>query len=376
MNYNDNYQKPSKRYPKKLQEKEIDQQAGIKRGNTTPAKLKLENVKNSLREMDLKQWLRRFECYNLPDDIDWDLLGRLLYFRGQVALFYYEPLNRFFVLPFGLSGDIDVYGRYNQITPVKMGGEPGKDEKLDSNLVLNVVKDVLSEEEDEKMTIEEAMKSCVIIKSHNMPYYTQNVIPRVQEIDWILEQEAKQLIWCETASKNSCGTSGIKCDAKTSDEIIKYNDQLEEASILGYKYIPIEAETSVNFKDAEPVDSKQTLQPQEFLQTFQSLDNYRLMTMGLENGGVFEKQGTILQSEANLNSNNTRGILLDDLRLIQKSFLIANQLWGTSMWIDLADENDAHEAPNDATGRDNMLDEKTEQLSTADDVNAGGVANV
>ena len=98
--------------------------------------------------------------------------------------------------------------------------------------------------------------------------------------------------------------------------------------------------------------------------------------MGLENGGVFEKQGTILQSEANLNSNNTRGVLLDDLRLIQKSFLIANQLWGTSMWIDLADENDAHEAPNDATGRDNMLDEKTEQLSTADDVNAGGVANV
>lgn len=377
------FSKEATKYPKKLYDKELPKLAGLDRGqgigtNYDPALLK--DYMAFIKEMDIKQHNRRFEWYNLPDDIDGDLIERLLYFRGQLVGFYYKPLNKFYILPYALNGTIDAYGRYNTVRPVMIG--TGKDEGdgkevyLDADLKLNVIKDVLSEDEDDKLDLEKALNSGVILRDHTPHLYSQTTIPRNSTVDKLIKNEAEQLIWSRTASMNSVGTVGIRCDANTSNEVIKLNGQLYTASLSGDKFIPVKTLLGSGAKDADPIDSVPALKPQEFLQSYQSLDNYRLMTLGLENGGVFEKQGTILQSEANLNSNNTRGILLDDLRLRQKFCIIMNQVFGLSIWCDLADEMDAHEAPNDATGRDNMLDNQTEQLSTADDANAGGVANV
>ena len=59
----------------------------------------------------------------------------------------------------------------------------------------------------------------------------------------------------------------------------------------------------------------------------QAIDNLRLSTLGLKNGGLFEKQGTILQSESDMANSNTDLILQDGLSIRQEFCNIVNKVF-------------------------------------------------
>ena len=75
-------------------------------------------IKAQLRIIDEQDAVNRYIWYNLPLDLTSQELERLLYYKGQLYFFYFEELDKFFVMPGALDGDIDFYGRYVTIHPV------------------------------------------------------------------------------------------------------------------------------------------------------------------------------------------------------------------------------------------------------------------
>ena len=109
-------------------------QAGIDPKTGLPIRLGKGDPKNL--DTDLLQFFRiideqdavnRGKWYNLPNGITSQELERLLYYKGQLAFFYFEELDSFYFMPYALDGTIDFYGRYNIIHPVPMTS--GKEEK-------------------------------------------------------------------------------------------------------------------------------------------------------------------------------------------------------------------------------------------------------
>lgn len=58
-----------------------------------------EQVKKNLRIQDEINAISRYTWYNLPSGLDGQMLERMLYYRYQLALFYVETLDEFFLLP-------------------------------------------------------------------------------------------------------------------------------------------------------------------------------------------------------------------------------------------------------------------------------------
>ena len=83
---------------------------------------KKQDIKAALRIMDEQDAINRYTWYNVPKGLDGQLMERILYYRGQGAFFYMPTDETFYFLPYALSGTIDVYGRYTDITPVPFGG--------------------------------------------------------------------------------------------------------------------------------------------------------------------------------------------------------------------------------------------------------------
>lgn len=81
------------------------------------------SIIEALKSMDVSECCALFKWYNLPDGLDGELIERILYYRGQGAMFYSQPNHKFYFLPFGAADGVDVYGRYNSILPLTFGGE-------------------------------------------------------------------------------------------------------------------------------------------------------------------------------------------------------------------------------------------------------------
>ena len=91
----------------------IDPKTGLplKCSGSLPSEL-VNNVKRQLNIVDLQDALNRYTWYNLPKGLTGNLIERILYYKGQGALFYMESNETFYFLPFALDGSIDVYGRF------------------------------------------------------------------------------------------------------------------------------------------------------------------------------------------------------------------------------------------------------------------------
>ena len=73
------------------------------------------------------------------------------------------------------------------------------------------------------------------------------------------------------------------------------------------------------------------------MQLMQSLDNFRLSTYGIDNGGLFEKKSQILESENSVNASNTAVALTDGLAIRQNFCNIVNSIWHLGIWCDVTE---------------------------------------
>ena len=317
-----------------LKQAGIDPKTGlpVKVVNGLPSKLK-EGIKALFRIIDEQDAVTRYTWYNLPCNITSQELERLLYYKGQLAFFYCEPLDQFFFMPYALDGTIDFYGRYNRIHPVPMANGTTEEEKrlygaqMDylSTLKLDVMYDIPLEPVD-------PYKSCVLVHDYTKQM-SQTVISRQVLNDPLIEVMSETIPLMRTALFNSSGVLAMRVNSQDEQGNVKAANQAIDTAVLnGQRYIPVLG--NIDFQELAGGD---TAKSEEFLMALQSLDNLRLSTHGLDSGGLFQKKAHVLESENSMNAGHARSALDDGLMIRQHMCDIANAIWGIGMSCEISE---------------------------------------
>ena len=327
----------------KLIDPSLYKQVGIDEKTGLPSRmvesvLMLKNMKHIMRLIDEQDAVNRYKWYNLPCNISSEELERLLYYKGQLCFFYFKELDEFYFMPFALDGSIDFYGRYNTIHPVPMssGTEGTKEERenrkkiyetqraLLSMLKLNVVKAIKSLDE---LKEEDLYNSAVILWDHSRQI-GQNIVPRADVNDTLLETIAEIPCFLRTALIASTGIKGMRvADGDAKAEVVQASNDVLKCALTGKLATPIISAIEIQELFEGPVGKAQ-----EYLLAMQALENFRLSTYGLENGGLFEKKAHKLETEQQMN-DSTVGLVYEDGLAIRQNFCnIVNSIWGTSIW--------------------------------------------
>lgn len=289
--------------------------AGINPYTGEPIKMSGTGLQN-----DLKRLLRIVDEQQAINRIVWEETGarlssieleRLIYFKYNLVFFYLN--DEFYYMPYALDGTIDFYGRFNDIHPVPYAfglEDKAEEEKLKNKayktqseqlaeLHLKVVKSVEEAEELKNLSEEELKKYCVIVRDYS-PQISQNGIPRWVLNEKILDLETECICLLKTSLVVGSGVSGVRVnDADQQQQVNIASRIMEKNAVAGNPWLAIVG--SIEFQ--ELTGSKLT-PASEFFMAFQSIDNLRLSTYGIENGGVYEKQAHILESENEVNANN------------------------------------------------------------------------
>ena len=316
----------------------IDPKTGLPRKMAKRKNLKPE-IKRALRIIDEQDAVNRYVWYNLPNNITSQELERMLYYKGQLCFFYMKELDQFFFMPYALDGTIDFYGRYNRVHPVPMAsGTEDKNGKAQAQLLSEIKLDVLygipvPKEGD---TVESFMKSlenkCVLLYDYSKQL-AQTITPRVEVNDAILDVMAECVPFMRTSLLLSTGVKGMR--VQNGDDwtnVQDANKSVEDAALSGDPYIPM-----VGMTEFQDLQNGQVAKSEEYMLAMQSLDNLRLSTYGIDNGGLFEKKAHELQTEADINGGPVGLVLQDGLSIRHDFCNIVNSIWGLGLWCEPAE---------------------------------------
>ena len=313
----------------KMSAKYVNQNTALIRGSS----VRRENFLRIFRVMDEQDAVNRYHWFNIPANLSSQEIERMLYYRGQICFFYYKELDKFYFMPYALDGSIDFYGRYNTIHPVPFasGTEDDKDDRVKaqinllSRLKLNCVYDIKLEEE---LTEDDLYNSTVILWDYSKQLSELNIPRSVLNLE-LLTEMADTLSYFDTSLLIGSGVEGYRVEsAAAKDEVAQLASSVYASAINRTPYIAITGQ--IDFQELTTGAKKNTVS--DFLMAFQGLDNLRLSSYGIANGGVYEKQAHILESEMQINNSSVYSPLQDGLKLRQRFCNIVNSIWGTSIW--------------------------------------------
>ena len=293
-------------------------------------------IKRQLRIIDEQDAVNRFIWYNLPLDISSQELERLLYYRGNLCFFYFDELKKFMVMPYALDGGIDFYGRFDTVHPVPFAQGNTEAEKR----LYKAQADALSTKKL-KVLYEvpiEPLKGnpgdyCVLLTDYTKQL-SETIIPRAQLQDNLLDVMADCIPFMRTALLNSTGVQGMRVNsADEASNVAAANRSVDSAARNGNRWVAIEGAT-----EFQELTDGATSKGEEFLMAMQSLDNFRLSTYGLENGGLFEKKQYQNTAQTMMNGSGQVGRpLQDSLTQRQHACDIINSVWLVGMSCELTE---------------------------------------
>lgn len=309
----------------------INPKTGLPTRSAANCRSPKDDIKLQLRLIDEQDAVNRFQWYNTALEISSQELERLLYYRGQLCFFYFDELKKFMVMPYALDGTIDFYGRFNTVHPVPFAtGEDddkkGKLSKSQSELLSNKHLKVLYDIPTEPLKGKPG-DYCVLLHDYTKQW-SETIIPRQQVQDGLLDIMADCIPFAHTALLNSTGVAGMKVGSRDeASNVAAANDSVTRAARNGKKWVAIEA-----FQEIQELTGGNVARAEEFMMTMQSLDNFRLSTYGLENGGLFEKKQYQNNAQTLLNGSGQIGRpLQDSLTIRQHACDIINAVWGVGI---------------------------------------------
>lgn len=315
------------------------------------------------RIMDEQDAVNRYRWFNIPFDLSSQEIERLLYYKGQLVGFYYSELEKFYLMPFALDGGLDFYGRYNTVHPIPLSDGTAEDEKTDrfkSQLAilslkrLQIAYDVKEEDEIES---EEEMLSYGVILHDYTRQLAQNIIPRSILNNCLIEEMAD--VVCETSLAALIGT-GIEAyrvdSADAKDEVKTMAQSIWNAAMSKTPYVPVTATL-----DFQELKTGAKYQIADYLMTFQGLDNLRLSTYGISNGGVYEKKAHVLESEQAINNSSVYSAYQDGLSIRQHFCNIFNSIFGTALWCEVSEDVINQDIDGDGLAVDREAPEQQKQ---------------
>lgn len=280
-----------------------------------------EDIKKLLRNIDEQDAVNRYVWYNLPMNLPSQEVERMLYYKGQLCFYYDKDLDEFYFMPYALDGTIDFYGRYNTIHPVPMtSGTNDKGSKAQAQyLAEKKLKCIYGMQLEEGEVDPE--NSCVLLHDYSKQL-SQTVIPRCSLQDPLLDVMAECVPYMSTCLLAGSGIKGIRVnDADQAAAVHDGARGMKNAALTQEPWIALEG----NVEMQELTDGA-TLKAEEYMLAMQSLDNLRLSTYGIDNGGLFEKKAHELQSEADINGGPVGLVLQDGLSIRQNFCNIVNSI--------------------------------------------------
>lgn len=312
----------------------IDPKTGLPTRMATPPTFFKENNKKLLRIVDEQDAITSIRIRNLPNGLNPDLIERILYYKGQGMFFYMEADDRFYFLPYALEGTIDVYGRYVDVTPLPFSGgktsttENGKEKAWIQGLTRRVAYDL----HIDALTEEDLLNSCVLLYDYS-PQMSQQIIPRQILNDPLLEVMADMIPFMHTALLNGTGVQGMRVGGEDEQSNVWAASQsINTAALQGQKFVPI-----VSPMEFQELTGGSVSKAEEFMMAMQSLDNYRLSTHGISNGGLFQKKAHMLQNEQAMNDGKASSVLQDRLNNRQRFCDIVNSIWGLGLYPEIGE---------------------------------------
>ena len=290
-------------------------------------------VKRMLRVNDLQNAVRRFNWVNLPDGLTGDLIERILYYRGQGMFFFMPQDDKFYFLPYTLAGTIDVYGRFTKVTPLPFNGStPQIDDKKDKPWITGLTRNPMYSIKADTITIQDWENNCVLLSDYTKQL-SQTVLPRQALNDPFMDIMSECIPFMRTALIKGTGISGVRVnDADQQKALIDSSLAVEDSALSGDIWVPI-----IGDLEFQPLADGTVSKAEEYLLAMQSLDNFRLGTMGLTNGGIFEKKAHITNAELQSNQSSVSMILQDSLKLRQDFCILVNSLWGLDIWCEISE---------------------------------------
>lgn len=318
-------------------------QAGINPKTLLPFKFEnyiddddlVDSIKGVVSVIDRQDAVNRYEWYNLPKGITSELIERVIYYKGSAIFFYMAENNSFYFLPYGLAGDIDIYGRYLEVTPLPFAGPTATtdDSGNPRSWIKEYTKRVIYEVPIDY--IPDINKSCVILRDY-VNGIEQNNQPRFKLNEVLVNLESQMIPFLRTALLGLTGISGLRVNSEDEQSNVRAAAQsVKQAALTGSCWIPV-----VGGLDFQNFDKPNIGDANQFLLSMQAIDNLRLSTLGLKNGGLFEKQGTILQSESDMANSNTDLILQDGLSIRQEFCNIVNKVFNLHIWCEAKEQQD------------------------------------
>lgn len=330
-----------------------------------------DDIRRLLRIIDEQDAINRYKWFGAPVDLSSQEIERLLYYKGSLCLFYCEVLDKFFITPYALEGTIDFYSRYNYVKPLPMASgedvEKGKS-KYDSQAAilsqmrLKVVKDVVF---DEDLTYDKLVNSAVIIRDYTNQL-SQSNIARSTLNEGILDLMSDYIPFLTTNLMVGTGVTGYRVqDSTCKDEVKAAASAIYNAALNKNPYVAITSGVQI-----QELTGSARNNAEDYLMAFQSLDNFRLSTYGIANGGVYEKKQHILESENAINYSTVMSAFEDGLKQRQHACDIANSLWGLTMWCEPSEAALGADTNGDGLVVDN--DPATEEIPVEGANEAGG----
>lgn len=290
----------------------------------------VEEISNVLTVNDIEQYLGRYEWDKLPKNsvLNTNLIERMLYYKYSLMMFKYQ--EQMFLLPYALAGSIDVYGHYMAVTPLPFGGptttetKDGKTKPWIEGLIRTPVR-----------TLEECTDpdtQCVLLYD-----YSRN-ISQMQTPRYILDKVfnnmcAEYPALMRTALVNSCGIQGVRVNDEGVAQIVRdASNACLKAALNGERFIPLPSSVPI-----QEIGDGANVSATEFMMGMNSINNLRLTSLGIDNSGSFEKQGTMLESEQSSGSAATSLILQDGLNNRQHFLELSNKLFGESSTVKVAE---------------------------------------
>ena len=304
-----------------------------------------EKLGVSIKYIDYQQFLTRFKWNNLPEGMDSELIERILYFSGSAMFFYIKELNRFYFLPYGMSGEntevgIDFYGRFNRLKPYSFNGstDGGGEKKADgkritrSDLYLSTqirdnIKDIpMVESEEEARKIYE---NGAVICWDMTPQLAYAVDSRNRISQSYVKYIVQILIQTKSALINSSGFNLFSSDTEASTDIMQLQiDAINSDREKG----KLSAVVSNALGKIENLQSNAPSAMGDFWNSLVSADNLRLKSMGIRNDGLVQKSQYQNIQEQSIDINDAMQVYWNAFMERVKFSAIVNSIWGLGIY--------------------------------------------
>lgn len=311
------------------------------------ANMKCE-IKKNIRILDEQEFCNRYVWKNIPANINSQELERMLYYKGQLIMFFAKDVGdgEFFITPYSLDGGIDFYGRYRTVKPVPMSSgtdeNDAKQKSASDAALLTGMRFEIAYGVVHNPTQQDIVGKAVILRDYTNQL-PQTLLPRQGLQEAIIDVESECIPYCQTNMLASCGTKAIRVNnADQSEEVEKAVKSIKERALNGITMTPI-----VGDLEMQELNDKTPTSSQEYMLVMQSVDNLRGRFIGINRGGVFEKKAHTLQSEQSMNKSSSN-LPLDDGLAWRKDFCkIANSIWGVGIDVDINEKLKKKEANED-----------------------------